>query len=55
VHLVWGTDDDAAPVAGARLALGMIPDAQLEEVPGAGHLLEGALADAVRARVLALP
>ena len=54
VHLVWGADDDAAPVAGARLAADLVPGAQLQVVPGAGHLLEGALAQAVRAKVLEL-
>ena len=52
VHLVWGADDDAAPLAGARLAAEMIPDARLEVVPDAGHLLDGRLADAVRRVVL---
>lgn len=52
VHLVWGADDDAAPLAGARLAAEMIPDARLKVVPDAGHLLDGRLADAVRRVVL---
>lgn len=51
VHLVWGADDDAAPLAGARLAAEIL-GVDVEVVPGAGHLLEGALADAVRARML---
>lgn len=54
VHLVWGADDDAAPLAGARLAAELIPGATLEVVPGAGHLLEPDLAAAVRARLLAV-
>lgn len=53
VHLVWGETDDAAPLAGARLA-GAALGVDVEVVPGAGHLLEGELADAVRARLLAV-
>ena len=53
VHLVWGADDDAAPVAGARLAAEIL-GVEVETVSGGGHLLEGALADAVRARVRAV-
>ncbi len=52
VHLVWGESDDAAPLAGARLAAELL-GVGVTVVPGAGHLLEGPLADAVRARVLA--
>jgi pimeloyl-ACP methyl ester carboxylesterase len=53
VHLVWGERDDAAPLAGARLA-GEILGVEVEVVPGGGHLLEGPLGAAVRARVLAV-
>lgn len=53
VHLVWGEHDDAAPLAGARLAADLVADVRLDVVPGAGHLLEGDLATAVRAAVLA--
>lgn len=53
VDMVWGEADDAAPLAGVRLAADLLPDARLEVVPGAGHLLEGALEDAVRAALLA--
>lgn len=51
VHLVWGELDDAAPLAGARLAADVL-GVDVTVVPGAGHLLEGPLADAVRARLL---
>lgn len=51
VHLVWGEADDAAPLAGARLAARAL-GVDVEVVPGAGHLLEGDLADAVRSRLL---
>lgn len=47
--LVWGELDDSAPLAGARLAADLLPHAELEVVPGAGHLLEGALEDRVAA------
>ncbi len=50
-RLVWGEHDDAAPVAGARLAAEVL-GVELEIVAGAGHLLEGALADAVRGGAL---
>jgi pimeloyl-ACP methyl ester carboxylesterase len=53
VHMVWGEHDDAAPVAGARLAAELIPDVRLDVVPGAGHLLEGELALRVRTAVQA--
>jgi pimeloyl-ACP methyl ester carboxylesterase len=53
VHMVWGELDDAAPLAGARLAHELVAGARLDVVPGAGHLLEGdlerAVGDAVRA------
>ena len=52
VHMVWGELDDAAPLAGARLAAEVLPDARLDVVPGAGHLLDGALEQAVRSAVL---
>lgn len=35
--LVWGTDDDAAPVAHGRTMESLIPDAGLVEFEGAGH------------------
>lgn len=48
VDMVWGELDDAAPLAGARLAAALLPGATLTVVPGAGHLLEGPLETAVR-------
>lgn len=53
VRMVWGELDDAAPLAGARLAAELLPQVTLEVVPGAGHLLEGELAAAVRRTLLA--
>lgn len=38
VELVWGDDDTAAPLAGARKAAAVLPDARLTVVPGAGHM-----------------
>lgn len=52
VHLVWGEADDAAPLAGARMAAQAL-GVDVEVVAGAGHLLEGDLAVAVRGRLLA--
>ncbi|HMO11871.1 MAG TPA: alpha/beta hydrolase, partial [Actinotalea sp.] len=49
VTMVWGELDDSAPVAGARLAAELVPDATLEVVPGAGHLLTGDLEQRVAA------
>lgn len=55
VTMVWGELDDAAPLAGARLAADLVAGARLEVVPAAGHLLDGALeqrvAEALRARL----
>ena len=51
VRMVWGEADDAAPVAGARLAADLVPGATLDVVPGARHLLHGALATRVRTAV----
>ena len=52
VHLVWGELDDAAPLAGARLAAELVPHARLDVVPGAGHLLDGDLEQHVRTATL---
>ncbi|NTW41441.1 MAG: alpha/beta hydrolase, partial [Cellulomonadaceae bacterium] len=43
VHMVWGADDDAAPLAGARLAADLLHDVRLEVVPQSGHLIDGDL------------
>ena len=55
VDMVWGELDDAAPVTGARLAADLVAGAQLQVVPGEGHLLAGALErrvdEVVRARL----
>lgn len=53
VHMVWGELDDAAPLAGARLAADLVRGARLDVVPGAGHLLEGDLERAVGVAVRA--
>ncbi len=47
--LVWGELDDAAPLAGARLAHDRVPGARLDVVPGGGHLLTGPVAERVAA------
>ncbi|HLG92375.1 MAG TPA: alpha/beta hydrolase [Acidimicrobiales bacterium] len=39
VELVWADDDTAAPIEGARAALGYLRQARLTVCPGAGHLL----------------
>jgi pimeloyl-ACP methyl ester carboxylesterase len=38
VRLVWGTNDTAAPLETARRACGLLPDARLEVIEGAGHM-----------------
>lgn len=38
VELVWGDDDTAAPLAGARHLAEVLPGARLTVCPGAGHL-----------------
>jgi pimeloyl-ACP methyl ester carboxylesterase len=51
VRMVWGEHDTAAPPDAGRAASELI-NASFTEVPGAGHLLEGALRDRVRAELL---
>lgn len=53
VHLVWGELDDSAPLAGARLAADIVSGARLDVVAGEGHLMTGALQEAVRVAMLA--
>ncbi len=53
VRMVWGELDDSAPLAGARLAAEIVDGCRLDVVPGEGHLLTGALEDAVRAALTA--
>jgi pimeloyl-ACP methyl ester carboxylesterase len=52
VHLVWGENDTAAPMPAGEEASRLLPNATFRYVPGAGHLLEGALRDEVRAELL---
>jgi pimeloyl-ACP methyl ester carboxylesterase len=52
VHLVWGDDDTAAPIAGAEAARDLLGDrADLTVCPGAGHLLPLTATDTLRAVV----
>jgi len=39
VLLLWAEDDPAHPIAAAREALDLLPDAQLRTLPGAGYLI----------------
>lgn len=39
VLLLWAEEDPAAPLAGAREALDLLPDAQLRTLPGTGFLM----------------
>lgn len=58
VALVWGSDDDVAPVAVAQAVAARLPSATVLEVPSAGHLTPltapGALRDAVVRSLAAL-
>lgn len=51
VALVWGDDDTAAPLAGARELQQLIPGSTLDVVPGAGHLTPLTAAPALRAAI----
>lgn len=48
VRLVWGENDQPAPLDLARKAQSYLPHATLHVVPGSGHLLDPALHDALR-------
>ena len=54
VRMVWGENDTAAPADAGAAASEMIAGARFRVVPGAGHLIEGALATALREELLAL-
>jgi pimeloyl-ACP methyl ester carboxylesterase len=51
VRMVWGENDTAAPTDAGRAAAELV-NASFTVVPGAAHLLEGALRDAVRKQLL---
>ena len=51
VRMVWGENDTAAPTNAGRAAAELV-NASFTVVPGAAHLLEGALRDAVRKELL---
>ncbi|CAB4635322.1 unannotated protein [freshwater metagenome] len=53
VTMVWGEFDAPAPLAAAEKALEYFPRATLRVVPGASHLLEGNLEEAVKDAVTA--
>lgn len=53
VTMVWGESDAPAPLAAAEKALEYFPRATLRVVPGASHLLEGNLEEAVKDAVTA--
>jgi pimeloyl-ACP methyl ester carboxylesterase len=54
VRMVWGQDDNQAPADAGEAASRLIAGARFRTVPGGGHLLEGALKDAVREELLAM-
>lgn len=51
VALVWGDDDTAAPLAGARELQRLLPGSTLDVRPGAGHLTPLTAAPALRAAI----
>jgi pimeloyl-ACP methyl ester carboxylesterase len=53
-RMVWGENDTEAPTDAGLAASELITGAQFRSVPGAKHLLEGALAAAVREELLGL-
>lgn len=54
VRMVWGESDTEAPMPLGRNASGLIDGASFRVVEGGGHLLEGAVATAVREELLEL-
>jgi pimeloyl-ACP methyl ester carboxylesterase len=54
VRMVWGENDTEAPMPLGRQASGLIDGAGFRVVEGGGHLLEGAVAEAVRDELLYL-
>ncbi|CAN5163728.1 alpha/beta hydrolase [soil metagenome] len=50
-RLVWGEGDTAAPIWMAEKAHATIADSELAVVPGAGHLIDDGLAQALRVAV----
>jgi pimeloyl-ACP methyl ester carboxylesterase len=51
VELVWGSNDTAAPLPVARQACGLLPNARLEVIEGAGHMTPLTAPDALRRSV----
>jgi len=54
VRMVWGENDTEAPMPLGRNASGLIDGASFRVVDGGGHLLEGAVAAAVREELVEL-
>lgn len=52
VRMVWGEHDTSAPADAGLAASRLLKNSTFTVVPGAGHLLEGSLRDAVRAELL---
>lgn len=54
VRMVWGEHDTAAPADAGRAASELVSGARFRVVPGAAHLLDGDLRDAVREELLTM-
>jgi pimeloyl-ACP methyl ester carboxylesterase len=54
VELLWGTNDDVAPVALANHALALLKDGRLIELPGVGHFVPTEAPSALHEAVVAL-
>ena len=52
VELVWGDDDQEAPITQAEQAAAIVPGASLTRLPGAGHLTPTTSPDALRDALL---
>jgi pimeloyl-ACP methyl ester carboxylesterase len=51
VELVWGSNDTTAPLAMVERACSLLPDARLEVIEGAGHMMPLTAPDALRRAV----
>ena len=54
VRLLWGTEDAWIPIETGRRFAAMLPDCELTEVPGSGHLMQEDAPEAIVAAALRL-
>lgn len=53
IALVWGQNDSVVPLEVAHRVRAIVPSAELDVVSGSGHLLDAAMANRIRERILA--